>query len=129
MSTSLKLEISEGQIQNAIAVALAESLPPEKRDALVRDVVRAHLTLKTNSYDKETLLSKALGDALRGMAKQALDVELEAMRPKVDALVQEIFGDKFQGDVLDQLKTQLSQVAIKNLKVSVDIFNGDKWDY
>ena len=121
MSTSLKLEITEGQIQNAIAVALADSFSPEKKDALIRDIVRAHMNFKENSYDKETLLSKIVGTIVRDIAKKTLESELENMNPEIEQIVREILGDRFKINILDSLKYQLNRIVLDNLKISVSL--------
>lgn len=50
----IKLDIGQAVLENAIAVAIAESFTPERREQIIKDVVRAHLTHKESSYDRET---------------------------------------------------------------------------
>lgn len=117
----LKLEITEGDVSNAIAVALAESFTPEKRDELLRDIVRAHLTQKENTYDKETLLSKRIGAIVRGIAVEQLEQKLESWRPEIEAIVSESVGDPFKESVFTSLKSALKRIGVVNLNVSAAI--------
>lgn len=117
--TALKLDISEGQVANAIAVALAESFGPARRDALMRDVIRAHLSAKANSYDRETLLSKTVGDMVRGMASEAVREKVETWRPEVEAIVGSALGDTFKGAALAQLQAAMQRVVLSNLSINV----------
>lgn len=120
MSNALKLDLGEAQIQNAIAVALTESLTPENRDRMIRDVVRAHLNYKSSSYDKETLLSKTAGDLIRGLANEELASRVEEMAPRIRELVREALGPKFEDSVLSSLKEALSNISLSGLRVSAD---------
>lgn len=117
--TALKLDISEGQVANAIAVALAESFGPDRRDALMRDVIRAHLSVKANSYDRETLLSKTVGDLVRGMAAEAVKAKVETWRPDVERIVGSAMGDNFKEVALNQLSAAMQRVVLSNLSISV----------
>lgn len=116
---SIKIDLTEGQIQNAIAVALAESFSPEKKDQLIRDIVRAHLTQKANAYDRETLLSKSVGDAVRNMASGALASEIEKLRPRINEVVSGFLGEGVRINIVDQVKSAIQRMVISNLKVSV----------
>jgi len=124
MAAKLELEIPEGQINNAIAVALAESFGGEKRDALIRDIIRAHLAHKENSYDKETLLSKRVGQLIRNMTQESFEAEVEKWRPEVDAVVREHLGSQFKTNVFEALRNALTGVVIRNLVLSGE-FNAD----
>ena len=117
----LKLDIGEGQIMNAIAVALAESFSGEKRDALLRDIIRAHMSVKRNSYDKETLLSSVVGDKVRAMAMQALEQEIEKSRPAIERTVREVLGPGFEDTICEQLKYGLSRRKVSNIALTVSV--------
>ena len=117
----LKLDIGEGQIMNAIAVALAESFSGEKRDALLRDIIRAHMSVKRNIYDKETLLSSVVGDKVRAMALQALEQEIEKSRPAIERTVREVLGSGFEDTICEQLKYGLSRRKISNIALTVSV--------
>lgn len=114
----IKIDIPEGQINNAIAVAIAESLSPERRDGLIRDIVRAHLSYKANSYDKETMLSKEVGSTIRSMASEHLKVKLEELRPDVEAMVDKAIGPAFRKSVFSELEASLRTITIRNLRIT-----------
>lgn len=118
MST-VELKLTEGQIQNAIAVAIAEAFTPERRDELVRDAIRAHLTVKSNSYDKETLFSSAVNRQLREMVAAELEKEVQAMRPELEALVKKYFHQNVQAEILGTIEKQLVEGLTKNIQVAV----------
>lgn len=117
----LKLDIGEGQISNAIAVALAESFSGDKRDALLRDIIRAHLSAKENSYDKETLLGKRIGQMVREMAKEALEEEVKKLRPRIVEIVRKALGPGFEEEVCNQLERGLSYRKVEGISVSVRV--------
>lgn len=117
----LELEITEGQIQNAIAVAIAESFSPEKRDALLRDTVRAHLSLKQNSYDKETILSKQVGQQIREYAKEAVKELLEGLKPEIQKITSECLGPQFKESIFEQLKNALAYKTVGAIQINVDL--------
>lgn len=117
----LSLNIAEGQIQNAIAVAISEAFSPENRDRMLRDVIRAHLTHKENSYDRETILQKQVGEAIRQMAREKLAALLDTWKPSVDAIVEECLGASFQSAVFAALKSSLGNLAVRNLVISASI--------
>lgn len=116
-----KLEITEGQIQNAVAIALAESFTQEKRDALFRDVIRAHLSVKANSYDKETLLSKRIGDMVRSGADEALRIKLDEMKPEIMKIVSESLGSRFAESVYAQVRHAVAQVTVGSIHVTASL--------
>lgn len=118
MST-VELKLTEGQIQNAIAVAIAEAFTPERRDELVRDAIRAHLTIKSSSYDKETLFSTAVNKQLREMVGAELEKEVQSMRPELEALVKKYFHQNIRAEILGSIETQLATALTKNIQVGV----------
>ena len=119
---SINLDISEGEIQNAIAVALAEAFGPSKRDALIRDVMRAHLSIKKNSYDRETLLSKVVGDQIRKYATTALEEIFESeMKDKIQSIVKAAMGDEFKESVYGQVKKSVSNAVVSGIRVTCDM--------
>lgn len=119
--SDLKLEIGEAQIQNAIAVAVAESFSGEKRDALLRDIIRAHLSAKENSYDKETLLNKRVGSMIRTYAGECLEAELQALKPKIAEIVNKHLGPGFEEEVCSQLIKGLTYRKVTGISVSVSV--------
>ena len=118
---AFKLEVSEGQIQNAIAVALAESFGPDKRDALFRDVIRAHLSQRENSYDKETLLSKRIGQMIRQMADEAMKARMEELKPEITKIVSAALGPRFAESVYEQVRNALSRVVVGSIQVTASL--------
>lgn len=128
MPTDLKLELSEGDINNAIAVALAEAFSPEKRDALLRDLVRTILSQKASSYGKETLLSAAVHTRLVTMVQVKLEKTIDELRPEVEVLVEEALGPRFKLNVLDGVKHGLNQIVMNNIKVKVELEPKHDWD-
>lgn len=115
----LKLDIGEGQIANAIAVAMAESFSGEKRDALLRDIIRAHLSAKESLYDKETLLNKCVGQMVRNIAKEMLEAEVQNLRPKIKEIVHTVLGPGFEEEVCRQLESGLSHRRVEGITVSI----------
>ncbi len=118
---SINIDIPEAKINNAIAVALAESFSEEKRDSLLRDIIRAHLQYKANSYDKETLLSKTVHTLLREMVSEKIEEIITNMKPEIDKIVEQTLGKEFQNSILDKLKSALKCKTISNLYIDVDI--------
>lgn len=118
---SIKTEIPEGLLRDSIAVAIAESFTGEQRDSLVRDVVRAHLQTKSSTYDKETLLSKVVGDKIREMAVSEVSRVIEENRTQITAIVSKTLGKNFVGAVLQQLEAGLSRVVVNNISVSINL--------
>lgn len=116
-----KFEIGEGQIQNAVAIALAESFSAEKRDALLRDIIRAHLSVKANDYTKETLLSKTVGNLVREIATEEVKNIINESREKICELVRESLGQGFQENVFEQLKNGLAHKLIHNISIGVTL--------
>jgi len=117
----LKLDIGEGQIQNAIAVAIAESFTGDRRDALLRDVIRAHMNQKESHYDKETLLSKRVGQLVRDMAQVAIVAEVEKARPTIERIVREALGPGFEEVVATQLRDGLARRKVEGVTVSIRV--------
>jgi len=119
-----KFEIGEAQIQNAIAIGIAESFSSEKKDSIIRDVVRAHLSVKENSYSKETLLSRTVGDMIRKIAADVLEKEIEKLRPSIEETVRNVLGDGFEKTICDQLKSGLIARQVSGIKVNI-LMEGD----
>lgn len=124
-TAKIDLNISEGMIADAIAVAIAEAFSPEKKDQVLRDIVRAHLAHKANSYDRDTMLSKAVGDGIRSMASEAVKAKIESMREDVYRVVDEEVGPKFRDAVLGGLKASLAQLTISNICISAQAMVDD----
>ena len=118
---AVSIDISEAEIRNAIAVALAESFSHDRRDGLLRDIIRSHLQHKEREYDKETLLSKEVGMAIRTMAGEELGRVLESMKPEVQQIVSEMLGEQFKQSVYDQLRAALGHVVISGVGISATL--------
>ncbi len=116
-TASIDLNITEGMIANAMAVAIAEAFSPEKKDQVLRDVVRAHLAFKQNSYDRETMLSKAVGDQIRLQATEAVKAKVAEMAPEIRRVVDKALGPKFSESVLTQLEASVSRLAVSNITI------------
>lgn len=122
----LQLDISDGEVKNAIAVALAESFTDEKRDALIRDVVRAHLSVKDKSYSRETLLSASIGRMIREAATEAMNEIMDSeMKPKIQAVVRETIGDRFKESVYNQVRNALRHKVIGSIQVTAMLEDDD----
>lgn len=117
----LKFQIGEAQIQNAIAVAIAESFSPERNAQVVRDVVRAHLNHKENSYDKETILSKTVGKIIREIAINEIQKIIQEQEPNIRNITRKTLGEQFTDSLLTQLKSQLSRKIISDISISATI--------
>ena len=117
----VSIDITEAELKNAIAVALAESFSGERRDALLRDIVRAHLTHKESQYDKQTMLAKHVGQAIRKMASEALMERLESMKPDVYQIVGEMLGEPFRESVYEHLRNALRHVIVSGISVSATL--------
>lgn len=120
MST-IKLDLTEGQVNNAIAVAIAEAFSQESKDKLIRDIIRGHLSQKADSWNKETMFSRAVGEALREMVKTQIDKEVESLRPTVEEMVKETFSGNIKTSIIEQLKYSLQKVALDNISVSISV--------
>ena len=119
MSNELKLEIGEGQIQNAIAVALTDAFSPEKKDALIRDIVRAHLSVKKDNYSRDTLLSAQIGDLIRKVAQEEMVTRVQEMKPEIQKRVRKVLGKQFEESVYLQLEQSLKNIKIVDMSISV----------
>lgn len=119
MANELKIEISEAQIQNAIAVALVEQFSPERQQQLLLDIVRAHLTVKKDNYSRETLLGAQVGGEIRKMASEHMATVIETWRPQVYKIVEKSMGRKFQENVFAQLEASLKNKMISGISIQV----------
>jgi len=119
MSNELKLEIGEGQIQNAIAVALTDAFSPEKKDTLIRDIVRAHLSVKKDSYSRDTLLSAQVGDLIRKVAQEEMVTRVQEMKPEIQKRVRKVLGKQFEESIYCQLEQALKNMKIVDISISV----------
>lgn len=117
----INIDIPEAVIRNAVAVAIAESFAPEKRDALLRDIIRAHLQVRASEYDKDTLLGKKVGEIVRRVAMEEVGDVLDSMRPNIERIIQEALGPQFKESVYTSLRTGLQRLAISNISVSVNM--------
>ncbi|MBI2934624.1 MAG: hypothetical protein HYY29_03530 [Chloroflexi bacterium] len=117
----INIDIPEAVIRNAVAVAVAESFVPERRDALLRDIVRAHLQVKENEYDKQTLLAKQVGAVVRRIAEDETTRVLDSMRPDIERIVCETLGEQFKTGVFASLRASLARVVVGHITVSVDL--------
>lgn len=121
-SAGLKVEITEGDLKNAVAIAIAESFTGEQRDALLRDVVRAHLSLKLNTYDKETLLSKHVGNMIRRVAENEVSaIFSEQMEPRIREIVREKLGPKYCDNIVDEVKGAVESFTIRGLRFTATV--------
>lgn len=120
-SVKLDVNVSETDIQNAIAISIAEAFPPEKRDQLLRDIVRAHLSLKQNSYDKETILSAAVGSQIRKIASEKMNEIVAGWRDEVGAVVEKAIGGQYKDSVMRQLQASLSNITVRGLVLEASI--------
>lgn len=117
----LKFDIGEAQIQNAIAVAIAESFTPEKNAQLVRDVVRAHLNHKENSYDKETMLSKVVGNMIRELALDETRKVISEQEKEIRRIIRGYLGEPFTNSIFEQLKISLSNKVVSNISINATL--------
>lgn len=124
-TAKIDLNISEGMIANAIAVSIAESFSGEKKDQIIRDIVRAHLTHKENSYDRDTMLSKAIGTQIKSLAVDAVREKVATMKEDVDAVVDRTLGPQFRESILKQLGDSLAQLTVANISLSARVVVDD----
>jgi hypothetical protein len=118
---NFRIELTEGQINNAIAVALAETFTDERRDAMLRDIIRAHLAYKGDSYyNKETILSKVVGEQVRKMVNERLLAKVVEWRPQIEDVVDRTLGPSARDAVCAALGRALAGVKLDNLTVSLD---------
>lgn len=117
-TAKIDLNISEGMIQNAIAIAITEAFSPEKRDQVLRDVVRAHLSVKQNSYDRETLLQKTIGEQIRLHANEAVKAKIAELAPEIRATVDKALGPQFSESVIAQLNASLASVLVSGIRIN-----------
>ena len=122
---SVNLGITEAQINNAIAVAVVETMTPERQAAMIRDVVRAHLQIRPSTYDKETLLSKTVGDYVRNKVVEVLKQSLGAMDSAISEIVRESLGKGFEESVLRQLRNALSRKVVSGINIDVSLEDKD----
>jgi len=114
----LKFEIGEAQIQNAIALAIAESFSPERNAQVVRDVVRAHLNYKESSYDKETMLNKAVGKMIRDIALDEVKNLIAKEEPKIREIVRVALGESFTDSIIAQLQTSIANKVVSSISIT-----------
>jgi hypothetical protein len=114
----LKFDIGEAQIQNAIALAITESFSPEKNAQVVRDVVRAHLNYKETSYDKETILSKAVGRMIRDIALDEVKNLISKEEPKIREIVRVALGESFTDSIIAQLQTSIANKVVSSISIT-----------
>jgi D-aminopeptidase len=114
----LSVEITEGQIANAIAVAISEAFSPEKKERLIRDIVRAHLSTKKDSYSRQSLLEEQIGIQIRIMASDQMKAITESWRPEINAIVSKILNPAAKDQIFAQLQTALQKVVLVNFTVN-----------
>lgn len=117
----IKFDISEVQIQNAIAVAIAESFSPDRNAQIVRDIVRAHLSYKENSYDKETILSKVVGTMIRTIAVDEVQKIIKEKEMEIRSIVRRTLGESFTDSVFIQLQASLSHKVISQIQITANL--------
>ncbi len=117
----IKFDIPEGEIRNAIAVALSESFSPDKKEALIRDIIRAHLEVHESPYSKDTLLSKTVGNMIRTIAVEEVTKLIEANKPRIAAIVRSQLGNNFVESVIRQLENALAHVVVSNIVLNVNL--------
>jgi flagellar motor switch protein FliG len=122
----ISFDIPKGEIENAIALAIAESFTPERKEAMVRDIVRAHLSYRESTYDKETLLSKAVGKIVRDIATEKMTAIVNDMRPKIEGIIVSCLGPAFKESVFKQLDYALKNKMISNIRIMADMDSIDE---
>jgi hypothetical protein len=122
---NVNLGLTEAQINNAIAVAVVEQMTPERQEAMIRDVVRAHLQVKTSQWDKETLLSKVVGEYVRSVAVDEVKQRITALEPRIRELVRNALGAPFEDSVLRQLQVGLANKVVASVSISADLGDFD----
>lgn len=120
MESKIDLRIPEGEIKNAIAVAISESFTGEKKDALIRDVIRGHLSVKTDTWGRETIIDKCVGNLIRTIAEEELVKVLEEMRPKIKKSIAQYLGVGFSDSLCEQIEKALKNTIVYGFKISVD---------
>jgi hypothetical protein len=126
--SALMFDVSEGDIMNAIAIAIAESFSGERRDAMIRDIVRAHLAYKESVYDKETLLAKRVGKIIRDIAEQKLAEVVQSWEPDIEAVVNRCLGPVCKATVLEQLERAIQRVALGKFRLDATIDAEERCD-
>lgn len=116
-TAKIDLNITEGMIQNAIAVAITDAFSPEKRDQVLRDVVRAHLSYKQNGYDRDTMLSKTIGEQIRVHATEAVKQKIAELSDEIRATVDKALGPQFSESILTQLQASLTRVMVSGIRI------------
>jgi hypothetical protein len=118
----INIDIPQAQLENAIAFAISESFGPERKDALLRDIIRAHLHYRENSYDKETLLGKRIGVLVRDIVQKEIErIITEDLAPDIRKIVSQNLGDKFKDSVLEQLKSAVSRMVVSGINITPQI--------
>lgn len=118
---SVNLGLTEAQINNAIAVAVVEQMTPDRQEAMIRDVVRAHLQVKTSQWEKETLLSKVVGEYVRSVAVDEVKQRITALEPRIRELVRSALGQPFEDSVFRQLQSALASKVVASISITADL--------
>ena len=118
----LEIGIGAAEIQNAIAVAIAEAFSPERNAQIIRDVVRAHLSAKEGLYDKETILGKTVGNMIRGIAVDEVQKLISSQEDKIRLIVRDTLGPSFTDSIFDQLKLSLSRKVVAEIEIKATLF-------
>lgn len=121
MESKLVVELTDGQIKNAVAVAIAEALSPDRRDAILTDVIRTYLSEKKDSYSKETILDGAVRKAVLKMAEEVIEEKMVELSPRIKVIVASTLGPSFQDSVCDSVANGLNNLVMGNLKFDVRI--------
>ena len=107
-------------LENAIAVALVDQFSEDKKSAIIRDVVRAHLTVKADVYGRETALSAQVGTAIREMAKKKTSEVVETWRSEVEAMVETKLGGQYKQAVFTALAKAMNNIDFTGISVTFD---------
>lgn len=107
----------EKAVMEQIKMSMVEALSM-KGDSLIRSVVHAAMTAKSNGYDRETLIESSLGKMIREQATGALQEWVDEHKPEIRRLVHKQLNDK-QSGLLTSITNQLVASLQGGLSVSV----------
>jgi len=105
-------------IDTQVRLAVAEALGKDPR-ALIEAVVKVAVGAKVNSYDRETIFQRAVGEMIQGVAKEVFGEWIAENREAVKAAV--VKQMRLKSGLAESIAQRVAEGFAKSLYVSVSL--------